>query len=98
MQQAGGVARSSRMLRDTILWQIEIEIRQPHQAGVGATRRNSRTSGTAISTAQSLPTTCPAKKSRLLNASVRNTTESTTSPTMDDMVTAKVRRFRCNGV
>ncbi len=63
------------MLCDTIGWQIEVEIRQPYHAGVGATRRSRRTSGIAISTAQSLPTICPARNSRLPNASVRNTTE-----------------------
>ena len=98
MQQPRGIAWADRVLRDAIRWQIEIEIRQPHHAGVGATRRSSRTSGMAISTAQSLPTTCPARKSRLPNANVRNTTESTSSPTMDEAATANVRRCRCNGV
>ena len=57
MQQPRGIARAGGMLRDAIRRQIEVEIRQPHQAGVGATRRSSRISGMAISTAHSLPTT-----------------------------------------
>ena len=57
MQQPRGVARAGGMLGDAVRRQVEVEIGQPHHAGVGATRRSRRISGIAISTAQSFPTT-----------------------------------------
>ncbi len=57
MQQARRIARADGMLCDEACRQVEVEIGEPHQAGVGATRRNRRNSGMATSTAHSLPTT-----------------------------------------
>ena len=57
VQQPRRVARAGGMLGDAVRRQVEVEIGQSHHAGVGATRRNRRISGIAISTAQSFPTT-----------------------------------------
>ena len=57
-QQPRRIPRANRALGDAIRRQLEVERGEAdhHHAGVGATRRSNRTSGIAISTAQTLPT------------------------------------------
>ena len=56
-QQPSRIPGAGRGLGNTIRRQLEVELGKTdhHQAGVGATRRTNRTSGMAISTAQTLP-------------------------------------------